>query len=516
MLRRTCWTILPFAFMLLSACADDYTLPGGPRPPSAPAAALSFGSGCKVLGDFDRGATPDSMINQELNDYGRVLADADDGSNLACVDSAASALRDKLKATLDRDPNHFGKSFLSGALVALIYASADRIGANGGMTLALDTALQRVSASYSYPADADAQDSCALQSTDNCMDGHSVAASGFAWMAAYRYRRGLPGVSTAQADAVAQIDATFSSACIFSGYGRATLCNGTADSLTAGTATTLSLNIGQQYPAYGFGLMTSVAAAVLGLRASGTSYGFSPSQKAIAKALFAEAQRTIDATAAPDTFYRTCPKPVQVNGLWQASGVTVDCSGVGGNYRPQMYAQNAFYRAMGVDIPSAGGYLSDSFYAGHFNDSRNDFFSWGRYETYGGLGYSWWVSPRASMPTTDAYAPRGYFDLISDTRYAQGWACDPDMPSAPVRVALWAAGKEPIVFRADLPNEPAVNTACGGGTGGHRFSVQLPASWAGLTVNQTVVDYLGLRWTTVGCGMAGPRRPDGGGAARRN
>ena len=510
MLKRSRWTFLPLFLVLLSACADDDpALPSGPHAP-APVPRFTMGSGCKVNDSFERGlsATTDS-INWELNDYGRVLADADDGTNLACVDSAANALRDKLNATLAADPNHYRNFFLDGALVALIFASADRIGANGGMTASLDSALQRTADAFGYPANADIQDSCELESTDNCMDGHSVAASGFGWIAAYRYARGLPGVATAQAQARQHIDSTFSSACISKGFGRTHLCDGTPNDLRADTAKTLSMNVGQQYPAYGFGLMTSVAAAELGLKASNALYGFNDDQKSIATGLFAETQRTVNASVSPNVFLSTCPLPIRVkhenepDSVWADTG-HVSCAGA--NYQPQMYALKAFYQQMGVLIPTAGGYTSDSFNAGHFDlgsGSRLSFFSWGRYETYGQLGDDWWRNPRAHMPRTDNYPPKGALDLISNARDAQGWACDPDMPSAAVRVVLSAPGQTPITFRTDQPNEQGVNDACGGGSGKHRFWVRLPASWVGLTVTETVVDYLGLRTSTVGCNMAG-------------
>jgi hypothetical protein len=473
--------------LALGACADD---PGPLEVASAPNfPAFTVSTACKVRHPvFTRGVTT-TDINHELNDYGRIFADADNANDIACVDTAAVVLTSKLKATLDANPARFD-NFLAGALVALIFSSADRIGANGGMTPELDAQLKRVWAGFRHN---DADDSCALQSTDNCMDGHSMTASGYGWIANYRYRRGdhPDSVQAARDSTTKYIGLTFDAACLFKGFGSTTLCEGTVAELQSGAANTLSLNIGQQYPAYGFGLMTSVAAAVLGYEGTDATYTFTEPQKVIARELFEEAQLTIDAMAAPDTFYRNCPRVDTVAGRWQQVD-SVDCSGVGGNYRPQMYALNAFYGAKIQGIPG-GAYQSDAYDSTHFDlsSSSNAFFSWGRHVTYGKLGYAWWVSPRAHMPRTDYHAPHGYLEQVDASRVARGWACDRDVPTGTVRVKVSAPGRTPIIQRAALGSETDVNNDCWGGSA-HRFAIQLPSTWAGLAVTATVLDYRGL------------------------
>jgi hypothetical protein len=492
-------TVAPLLLLVAAAaCNDDPgLLPGGRSAPAHPALAAS--TQCKSSG-MVRGP---SDVNGDLNDFARALYDADESGILACVDSAAAIMTVKLNATLNARPWHFGKScpanepgcgFNAGAIVALIFSAADRITAKGGMTAALDSALRRVEDAYAYNETADG---CALQSTDNCMDGHSAAASGYGWIAAYRYLRGDPAASVEDARASTRLHVaeTFSSACIFKGYGYADLCKTPATAVQA-TDNTMAFNLGHEHIAYGFGLMTSIAAGVLGYEVTGVSYPFQAHEKTIAVLLFAEAQRAVIGT---DVFRKTCPYVQKVNGLWAAAGDSAWCGGKEG-YQPQMYALKKFYETRIQQVPSAGTYMSDVFNEALFPKESvpTGFFSWGRFETYGRLGYDWYVHPRSHQRFVDAYAPHGWVDGIDASRYLSGWACDRDVPSGSVRVTIKAPGKAAITQRAEQASEAGIATQCGGGYA-HRFAILLPADWTGLTVSATVMDYFGFRSAPLGC-----------------
>ncbi|HEU0013855.1 MAG TPA: hypothetical protein VFQ45_09230 [Longimicrobium sp.] len=499
--------VLGLLTLALAACSDDgrSLLPDARRAPDGPVLA-GLGT-CKSSG-IVRGLYGD--VNADLNDFGRVLYDADQGP-LACLDTAAAAMKAKINGLLDAEPSRFGNyctnpkgcGFNAGGVLALVFAAAERIHTKGGMTLALDSALRRAEAAYKFD---DRDDGCALQSTDNCMDGHSVAASGFGWIAAYRAVRG-DNADAARASTVYHIHKTFESACLFTGFTGVAkdsiLCKGTPLDVHQGRATTLSLNIGQQYPAYGFGLMTSIAAAVLGYDVSGSAYQFLDSEIYVARGLFAEAQGTIDTGPSPDAFKGNCPWIGQhpTDRYWRVDSLNAPCGGKGGGYQPQMYALNAFYSAYIGGIPS-GGYMStawDSSTAAFPKEtSPYGFFAYGRWETYGKLGYDWFVNPRTPRSYVDLYAPQGAAEGIDEQLNLVGWACDRDVAGATVRVVARAPGKPEIMLRTGVTSESAINTQCGGGTA-HRFRIRLPQDWTGLTVSVSVLDYFGRRSTSLAC-----------------
>lgn len=501
------WPVLRAAALLLcgaalAACADTVAGPGaGAAPPEARSAPASRPviyptTTCASSAMASRGLGTD--INIDLNDYGRALYDADYNPMLACVDSAAAIVTTKINNTLNAQSSYFGNcapttacGFNAGAVVALIFAAADRIHARGGMTTALDSALRRVEGAYVYN---EVSDNCALQSTDNCMDGHSVAASGWGWIAAMRYDRAdnPTDVESARANTRLHVHETFNSACIFKGYGQSQLCKTPSTSVTAGDST-ISLNLGHRHIPYGFGLMTSVAAAVQGYEFTGQTYSFDAHEKIIAMLLFKEAQAAVSGTA----FKTTCDTVWLSGGVWAAKSHTAPCGGNEG-YQPQMYALYPFYKAKLDSVPNdgvAGVYQSNVFNDGLFN---GDFFSWGRLITYGMLAWDFYLHPRTHLRYVDLYAPQGAVDYVDANGYLQGWACDRDYPSGSVRVTIQAPGKAAISRRADLAHEPGVTAACNGGTA-HRYSIQIPADWAGLTVTATALDWFGRRSGTLGC-----------------
>ncbi|HSU14728.1 hypothetical protein [Longimicrobium sp.] len=474
------------ALVTAAACADQGPLaPAGPRP-GGPQAIVNP-AGCRVNdGAFTSGFRND--VNLDLNDYARIFADAE---NASCAEGASTALTAKVKATMDAAPTKFTE-WLQGANVALIFAAANRIGANGFATQALDTQLRRVETAFAAGRDL----GCTKESGNQCVDDYSIAASGYAWIAAYKYRRGdaSTGVESFRSKARTYIDSTFTAVCIHQSAGTPTLCNGVAGVNVGGVPPkTLSLNHGQQMPSYGFGLMTSIAATVLGLEASGAPYTFSSTKKYTVSLLFEEMQRAVLSTPA-DSFATNCVSPYKDgSGNWQLGPATYYCGGPD-KYKPQMYRLDKFFTTyITTSLPTAGTYTSNSFNDNDFllGSFDNGFYSWGRHQTYGKLGYDWIQTPREYLPF-DSYDPIGYLDGVSATGVASGWTCDKDVPTKSNRVDLYSGGTFAAYGYANGGSEPAVNSLCNGGTA-HRFAVQLP-SW---TQGQDIVAY-GLDYTWFG------------------
>ncbi|HYH79841.1 MAG TPA: hypothetical protein VEX86_08585, partial [Longimicrobium sp.] len=497
MLFRTRWyasraTALALLAAVAAGCNDDP--PGllpeqGGATPGGPSFALS--GACVILSNTREVGTGGF---EQFNDFGRILVDAD---NPACAKNAAGTLRDKLAATRAAAPNTWSTLWLGGNYVALIFAAADRIGAYGHMTPELDYQLQWVANTFAFVEE---PGGCGLTVTDNCMDTYSGAASGFAWIAEYQYRRGDPGVSASKAAARTYIRLTFEAACIRRVASTSGYCDGIYPELTSGAARTLSLNEGQQWPAYGFGLMTSIAAAVLGWEgATDSTYVFSDTARIIAKGLFEEARRVIDIAPTPDQFLRACVKPTAstTGPGWKLEDFSADCAGLDPNppllpstakYTPQMYALFDFYKARLSYTAPTGGYQSTTLDKDTFQlapHERGDWFGFGRYATYAELGHYWWKTKRPYMPR-DRFEARGYVDRVDGARVAHGWACDPDTGTAAVRVELNVNG---IVVPgvANIASDATINSQCGGSA--HRFAIQLPAGTVGATVTGKAYDW---------------------------
>ena len=331
--------IAALALLAAAACSDDPAPTASVAPalaaPDAPALALS---GACVIQSVNRSYVSDGF--SQLNDFGRIFSDAD---NPNCAANAASVLTDKLKNTRLADYDWFGDDWLDGNYVAMVLAAADRIGAHGHMTAALDAELQWVVNTFQVVDEP--LNGCGLQQTDNCLDGNSAAAAGYGWIAAYRWRHNDPnGATAARTSAKTYIDASFASVCLRRvSLGVGPLCeNGTVTPamIRTGEAYTWSWNIGFQYPAYGFGLVTSIAAAVLGIEGSGQGYSMSQPNRDVAIGLFEEMRRVVDAAPSPDVWTR-CVVPQGGGSAWDFTATTPDC---GGNppYQPEMYALRPF------------------------------------------------------------------------------------------------------------------------------------------------------------------------------
>lgn len=456
---------------------------------------------CKVADPVFSASYRWNDLNGNLNDYGRIHEDADSPS---CAQAATWALTSKVKNTIDTNPSEF-QGWLQGAHVSLIYAAALRLGANGFATKDLDTQLRRLETNYAFTIDGGCNN---VGGTNNCLDDYSQAAAGYAWIAAYKYRRGdsAAGVATFRSAAISQIGNFFNNVCIHSPTGNPTLlCNGSVAGLQAGTDEVISFNHGQQMQPYGFGLMTSIASAVIGLKASGHTYSFGsyPGQQTIAWGLMKEMQAHVDPAPSPDQFKNDC-YTISRNGAGVYS-FTPDrkCGGDLDNYMPEMYALYEFYRQKLGGIPNQGTpgvYQSTTFRSSHFDTSSTSmaFFGYARREVYGDHGYSWWLTTPEWMPF-DSYNPKGFLEAISATGLAQGWTCDQDAPAKSNVIDLYAgASKITDVVRANAYSEAPIKTECNGGDY-HRFWIQLPSWTQGQTITAYGLDYTWFGLTQLPC-----------------
>jgi len=328
-------------------------------------------------------------LNLDLNDYARILVDAD-SNDPTCESAAASALASKVSST----PGYVWSQWLQGALVGLAYAAACRIDQNGYDTPSLDAALNAVHDTY-WTIGRDF--SCAKESTNQCVDDFLVGAPGYAWESAWYWRKGNPytDLSWQQQQAINALGDGFNEVCIqkFTSNPGDPYCNGTASDLENPiNARTNSFNHGQRMPSYGYGLMTSVTNTVLGLNAGRYPFpSMTGEQTEIARGLAREMQLYVDPNGEFSSDCETSLRP-DANGNFGFSY----CGGPD-NYSAHMYELKEAYNSMFGGMPAGGsqGDLS-SFDASKFGlqPTDNGFFSWGRYIYYDTMSYDWVVNPR--------------------------------------------------------------------------------------------------------------------------
>lgn len=465
-----------------------------------------------------------NLPNEDLNDYSRIFIDAEDPD---CAVSAMWALTAKIQNELAYDVpsvNPYRQSFqqwLDGYLVAAIFAAAHRLGANGWGTQQLDDQLAALEARFEHfvpnPVFNEPHPSggCGGDALNTCMDDLLGTASGYAWMAAYQSRRPnrVPDLGAAKRELAEQflraaLTPVQNSSDQDHGIclrltpiaGSATpLCNTTdVSKLTTGEAQTLSVNGSQQMIAYGFGLMTSVGIAKMGLEEAGSGFTFNDDEKKIAKALFEEAQRHVNASSefADDCFS-------------SSGGQLVAGVNCGGGYRPNMYRLKPLYDSYFNGVPMAGSYNSNYFDENLFvlgsGAGSGEHFSYNRYVGYGIMANTWveWrQNPNLQLPQLmpyDTYNPIGYLEQVGASGLAQGWACDQDKPDGRIHLDFyvdgWTLAAEAF---ADSTSEGAINSLCGGGSA-HRFWVQLPAWTQGKQVRVHGIDYTWHGDTELAC-----------------
>ena len=413
-------------------------------------------------------------LNKELGDYGLIFEDA---KNRDCAGGgptagASQALLAKINNTFNYNYGQHNdamnrqvgpyQGWLEGAHVTLIFSSALLIGGHGDLKSDLDTALQRVRDSYVDNPDG----SCGFYKPDGwltnggntCMDDHSIAASAWAWIAAYEAKRGRSS-GTYVANARRSINRSFStydSVCIsdpsdqanfpinYSTRGPCNVHTAASDPVLSGLPLTtlqqkllpldgtppgeiLSINRGQNVP-YGAGLMTSISSALLGLEEAGAATSLTPQQQVIAAAFLAEAQSKSDPTGSYFKGGADAPGGTANCARYVLSGGSVirnDNQYCGDNdTRPRIFnltseaavsgissvyerfvnhavPSTVYDRANGVPVQQ-NAYAFNQFQQSYFTKNANvTTLNWGREVYYHYLGWGWHtVDPNAAVENT--------------------------------------------------------------------------------------------------------------------
>ena len=502
-----------------------------------------------------------NSLEVDFSDYGFIF---DDAKQRSCSGGATNpkggayqALLDKVNNTLDvaSHPTIGGvnvgpySGWLEGADVTLIFSTALQIGGHGDLDTTLDQVLatgrpsdgKSVRDSYHFYRDPN----CGFSATsgwndqsgyNTCMDDHAVAASAWAWIAAYEHHRGRDATTYIN-NAKTELHASFQlgeSICLFdpsrgltTSYGPCNVTNkadvyGLLSNLGRGgevSAETISMNHNGQNIVYGAGLLSSINSAMIALDEAGASIDFPDGdEKLIAMALLEEAQRKTDSNGnyfkgetggTPDcatfsvngtnvtrTNAHSCadngevPQSYGIGAQWWRDGVS------GFIERYIQYPIKSTVYDFGV---GQSAFQFNLFNPNNFTDNYNlTKLHWARKQYYGNLGFLWNKIVTDPGGTSEPHTatepdagenrgrlsglindqhPIGYFDGIDANGIAQGWTCDKDAPSFSNYVDFYVNGFGSFILRvrADQGNEQAVTDLCTAGYY-HRFYVQMP-SW---------------------------------------
>lgn len=444
--------------------------------------------------------------NGNLGDFGRIFDDAASGDYVRW-NCAAQALRRKI-ISAQGTPSYYDptlgnyvypfQGWLDGYSVSLVMAAGVLL-KDRDRLVDLDGYMRWVRDRYTFNKDP----KCGIingrwRSPNTCMEEYTGAAGAYAWIGAYEARLGR-SASTYITLANNNINDALSadtSICIH--YKAQTNwlagdpfgpCTADAAALANGSAETISLNHGDEtatltpgappgnqllYRAqvipYGLGLMTGVASAYAGLQEaqglSKTSFvrSFTSNQLVIMRKLFEEGQRHSQDSGV--SFLNDCYIFNDTRTGFLNAGVCGD-SHFNPPYNPRMFPVRKFYDMFikGVYDVSPTAYRFTEFDDAAFSDDAG-FYHAGRRAVYKTLTRDWYFS---------RFLPKGYLDSINSQGLASGWACDPDEPTRSIYVDFYLENGQYVTSGlANVANEPAVTTACKGGSA-HRFNVQLPS-----------------------------------------
>jgi hypothetical protein len=440
----------------------------------------------------------------DLNDWGAISMD----SNVSdCAKKAHDRLLQKLRTT----PDEYFQRSLAGYSIALIFSAGVRLGSFGRFNTATDPVystdtlagqLDRVKNVYIEVSHAGG---CGDGFQGNsCMDDYAGEAAAWGWIAAFQLKRGDGDTGTTVTKAQARLTSFFNNVCMHKGtLDLANVCNATYTELANGQAEVFPYEHGFESVHYGFGLLTSVDHAIIGLEAAGSGYDLSDEEKTKARGLMSNIQSHVSNGSTWNS-PADCRKPT-------ATGYDlVGCWDFGPpGYDPRMYRLGHFFLAPAPGQPPwvsghvgnapAGAYQSDgnccASYPGWELSNFDSEFGYGRYATYYDQAFTWYISRGDQY--SDRYMPfdnnpaKGYLDTVQDDGWAHGWACDPDAPNSFVKVDLYANGVK-IPDAADQyatsESEAEVNSRCGGGTA-HRWYSQVSPSYIGQTITAQARDY---------------------------
>lgn len=376
--------------------------------------------------------TWDANINVNLNHYALIWRDA---RNPACAPSAAA----KLSAKLDVTPKW--NDVFMGWLLAYALASGLELGGVDAnypnnpalLTTTLDDKLRYAATQYESVLDPN----CGFangnwysatpnspRTGNGCMDDYTMATAGYGWKTAYLRLTGRDWRTARQKTIDNSRWAMTSTAtyphtvCIRSkvnaGYVWASpatgYCNGTLQELAEGKAEVLSINHGNQTPAYGLGLVTGIEVGFNGLDTAeapaNARWDWTAENRLVAQRMFEEGQaKTTSGGSWLSNCHNTDPNgylvvPANLScGDPRAIGFTD-----GREYQPKMFPVLSFYYAHGLTAPNNGSYMWNTFDPALFvaNDPAY-FFGPARLEGYNKFANGWdsWTERGLLMGRTE-------------------------------------------------------------------------------------------------------------------
>jgi hypothetical protein len=254
------------------------------------------------------------------------------------------------------------------------------------------------------------------------MDDYTIAASGYAWAAAYMRLSGRDwtGLRWSALDMIHQSFNTKDAVCIWNP--NAPLdpvkgpCNACTDpvpgrgdpppqacvaNLANGTYQLLSLNDGIQTPVYGLGLMANISAAFMGLEYAqapvNVTSELSADERTIIGAIWKEAQykSQTDGSEFLNYCFHVDPNPNPGVGYSAGFYCCVPCwdllKTAGGHHRPAHYPLRQFYTRYGL-LPSTSGYYEFNLPFPWGDYAGSGAFHEGRGETYSTLANDYYNS----------------------------------------------------------------------------------------------------------------------------
>lgn len=362
-------------------------------------------------------------LNGDLADYGTIFEEAAPWSS--CTQAAADALYKKLYTTFHPETVGFNswttgvydaqagftlhapfRGWLRGGDAALVHATALRLANVGKLTKPLDDLIKQID----YQMDVDVN--CGWtnfwnKDQNSCMDDYAIGAMGYAWVAAFRAKRGgdvMVPEGLARTQVANALSTDHYSICAWNGStyvspAPASPCTGTINDILNNGYVPISFHTGDSIP-YGFGLLTSIASASVGIKVAdpNTSTPFLDStQQAVVQKLYTH--------SLPHTNYNGMTNPVTFDWVNDCSRFTKDSNGAmvvtpdnvcGANTpSPKMFPLDAFINAYAPPVASSEPKF-DIFDTNLFCDGTDgycDFFSAGRRAVYGQMAHDWVVNP---------------------------------------------------------------------------------------------------------------------------
>ncbi|HEY4639752.1 MAG TPA: hypothetical protein VII75_00275 [Thermoanaerobaculia bacterium] len=361
-------------------------------------------------------------LNDDLADYGTIFEESAPWS--ACTQAAADALYKKLYTTFHPDVVGFNnwttgvydaqagftlhapfRGWLRGGDAALVHATALRLANVGKLTKPLDDLIKQID----YQLDVDVNCGWSnfwTKDQNSCMDDYSIGAMGYAWVAAFRAKRGGT-VSTPESAARTAVANALStdhySICAWNGStfvspAPASPCTGNINDIVNNGYIPISFHSGDSIP-YGFGLLTSVASASVGIHVADpntTTPFLDSTQQAVVQKLYTHSipHTTYNGGTSPATFtWNSDCSAFSLDG--SGNMVVTPTNGCGANTpSPKMFPLDAFINAYAPPVASSEPKF-DIFDSSLFcdgTDSYCGFFSAGRRAVYGQMAHDWVVS----------------------------------------------------------------------------------------------------------------------------